>query len=489
MGVVNVLHISDLHRGKANQVRNPALLDSLISDLHYYMHDVSKIDIITVCGDLVQGVLSSEITRTDEIASQYSEAEAFISDLCAKLVGGCREKVVIVPGNHDMSWPHSESSMKPKNLALVSDERRSLVESLVKEAMIPESKTRWSWHDLCFMEIQDQTLYSRRMEQFCKFYDSFYEGRRSYSLAPEDQFSVYDYPDLDIAILGLNSCDCLDHCNTVGRFNPEALGKALMELKRTQYNSRVKIAVWHHGLYGPPLQSDYLDPLCAQNLIVNRFALGLHGHQHVPDFLTELGRFGYESKMLVVGAGTLCGIPEALPPGQMRNYNVISLDTETGEVRLYPREMKQSNFQTPVWGKKALPYSDDYPIVVKLIVSPQYSDSKTEDFRNVANAEELMGKTQYEEALVILETLNSTDEIVRRLLIECYFNLRKSERIIELCREPTSVLEAIYVLGAADDVDDRPLIAELLRHHIVSESDDPSLVELCRRLQRRIPND
>jgi len=492
MSTVNILQISDLHRGRTNQVRNAALLDSILSDLSYFMRDATPIHIIAVCGDLVQGVQGNAIECTEQIASQYREAKEFLTELCTEIVGGRKDRIVVVPGNHDVSWPHSYCSMHPKAIDLSSNQRKQLLETLVRESTMPDSKTRWSWHDLCFMEIHDDSLYSTRMEEFCKFYNSFYEGLRNFSLLPEDQFSIYDYPDLGVAVLGLNSCDSLDHCNHVGRFNPDALGKALRELKRSNFSSRIKIAIWHHGLGGPPYQTDYLDSLSAQNLIVNRFALGLHGHQHIPDFLAELGRFGHESRMLVVGTGTLCGAPEALPPGQMRGYNIISLDTSNGEIRLFPREMKQSNFETPVWGKKTLPYNDKYPIVTNLgaetmLVST--NRTRVEYFQEVAQAECLIGNRQYENAVRILKTLNGADPVVKRLLVECYFQMRQSNRIIELCREPTSIIEAIYVLSAAEDVDDRQLIKELLNNRLISTSNDPSLCELRRRLQGRIRND
>lgn len=123
MGKINILQISDLHRGRDNQVRNPALLDSISTDLRYNIPEVEKIDIIVVCGDIVQGVRSADITRVTEIDTQYGEASDFLTQLCDELVRGDKERVVIVPGNHDVSWPHSENSMIPKSMKLESDER------------------------------------------------------------------------------------------------------------------------------------------------------------------------------------------------------------------------------------------------------------------------------------------------------------------------------------------------------------------------------
>ena len=489
MGKINILQISDLHRSRANQVRTPALLDSIITDLLYQIHEVERIDIIAVCGDIVQGVRSADIARVSEIDTQYAEAIDFLVPLCDTFVEGDRERVVIVPGNHDVSWPHSENSMRVKSMNPESGERKLFIQGLIREMRAPEYMTRWSWDELCFMEIQEQSVYTKRMEQFRRFYNSFYKDLRPYSATPDSQFSIHDYPELNITVLGLNSCDSLDHCNPIGRFNPDALAKSLTELKRSRYNSRVKIAVWHHGLYGSPYQSDYLDPFSMQNLIVNRFSIGLHGHQHVPDFVAELGRFGHESKMLVIGTGTLCSTPETLPPGQMRNYNVISVDIDNESVSLYPREMKQSNFETPVWGKKYLPYTNIYPIVEK-IYTPQLpamqGASITDSFNAIADAEHLIGLKKYPKAVEILEKLNPSDDLVRRLLVECYSETGRHDRLVEILRQPSSVPEAIYVLDAADELNDKQLIKELLSNQTIAKSTDPALSELRKKLERRI---
>jgi predicted phosphodiesterase len=488
MAKINILQISDLHSSKANSVGNLALLDSIITDLQY-IDEVEKIDIIVVCGDIVQGIHSDDIKQIDEIDAQYAEASGFLTMLCDKFVEGDRERVVIVPGNHDISWPHSKNSMRMKPIEVESDKRKLFTRTFIREMRTPGSKTRWSWDELCFMEINQQDRYTKRLEQFCRFFDSFYNNPRTYSATPGSQFSIYDYPELNITVLGLNSCDSLDHCNAIGRFNPDALAKSMTELKKPEYNQRVKIAVWHHGLYGSPYRSDYLDPLAMQNLIANLFSVGLHGHQHIPDFLFEFGRFGYETKMIVVGTGTLSGPPAILPPGQMRSYNIISIDVENEHITLYPREMAQSSFENPVWKKKYLQYTNVYPIVEKLYANklPTGQSVLTVDtFKAIADAENFIGLGDYQKAIEILETLDPLDELARKLLVECYFELGKNDRIIEVLHNPSSVSEAIYVLGAADELNNIELIKELLRNPFVADSKDPALSELRKRLKRRI---
>ena len=489
MSELTILQIGDLHRGKANGVGNAALLDSILTDLKYNIPDVLPIDIVVVCGDIVQGVVARDLAAAEQLVPQYQEAESFLIDLSKELLNGNRERMVIVPGNHDISWAHSHCSMRKKDINTSTEGRRKLIHSLVQESRTPSSAIRWSWEDLKFMELHERSLYSQRMKYFCDFFNSFYNGTKTYELETGDQFIVYDYADLAVSVLGLNSCDCVDHCNLAARLNPDALAGAFMFLKKPQYAERTKIAVWHHGLAGQPHRTDYLDPLSVQGLIVNRFVLGLHGHQHVPDFMNEIGKFGYNSRMVVVGTGTLCGPTEALPTGQMRSYNVLRLDTNSGELELYPREMKESPYDSPVWGKKLLAYNDDYPIHAKLCQATEgprkAPESDTVLMKDLSVAEARIGASDYEGALEILHTMDRTNAMVRSFMVECYVQLHQHKNIVELCIKPTSVREAIYVLAAADELNDSELIGQLLDDDFIAAYDDPSLAQYRKKLQRR----
>jgi 3',5'-cyclic AMP phosphodiesterase CpdA len=44
---------------------------------------------------------------------QYKEAEEFISQLADSFVGGDRQRVVVIPGNHDVSLWHTVQSFRP----------------------------------------------------------------------------------------------------------------------------------------------------------------------------------------------------------------------------------------------------------------------------------------------------------------------------------------------------------------------------------------
>jgi len=93
MSELTILQIGDLHRGKANRVGNAALLDSILTDLKYHIPDVLPIDIVVVCGDIVQGVVARDLATAEQLVPQYQEAESFLIDLSKELLNGNRERM------------------------------------------------------------------------------------------------------------------------------------------------------------------------------------------------------------------------------------------------------------------------------------------------------------------------------------------------------------------------------------------------------------
>lgn len=107
MNKVSILHISDIHKGADMSLKT--LLDSLIRDRERWEEEgIKHPDYIVLSGDVVQGGATEEI-----IAGQYVEAESFLSELCKEFLGNDRERMIIVPGNHDLSWPYCDGCMEP----------------------------------------------------------------------------------------------------------------------------------------------------------------------------------------------------------------------------------------------------------------------------------------------------------------------------------------------------------------------------------------
>src|SRR5205823_5160066 len=107
---VSILHISDLHRDPDNPIRNDVLLDSLENDRRHYCAEetpsVRRPDLIIVSGDIIHGIKSDAPEPDKKLREQYHEALDFLNVLTDRFVAGDRGRVVIVPGNHDVSAYH-----------------------------------------------------------------------------------------------------------------------------------------------------------------------------------------------------------------------------------------------------------------------------------------------------------------------------------------------------------------------------------------------
>ena len=192
--MLTVLHLSDLHRDPKNRVKNNALLISLTNDLDRYTLEQPAIqapNVIVVSGDIIQGVKHDDPDPDTSLRTQYNEAKQFLTVLADRFVGGNKERIVIVPGNHDVSAPDFFSSIKPIDLTTdpvsFNDKKSQIIRSMYEA----NSTIRWSWDELSFYEIIDKDAYQRRFLAFSEFYTDFYENKRSYSLDEYNQFDIY----------------------------------------------------------------------------------------------------------------------------------------------------------------------------------------------------------------------------------------------------------------------------------------------------------
>ena len=109
---------------------------------------------------------------TKKLERQYSEAEGFLSQLAEALVDGDRNRIVIVPGNHDISYARSKESMRPLSIENLNSEAKK---HLVRQMFSENTKMRWSWDELRFYEIENDEVYRARLEAFATFYQRFYQ--------------------------------------------------------------------------------------------------------------------------------------------------------------------------------------------------------------------------------------------------------------------------------------------------------------------------
>lgn len=108
------------------RIRNDVLLDSLENDRrHYTAEQVQSPDLIIVSGDIIHGISADEPHPENKLREQYQEALDFLSRLADRFVNGDRGRVVIVPGNHDVSAYHFTKSLR--RIDILPDRKKDLV--------------------------------------------------------------------------------------------------------------------------------------------------------------------------------------------------------------------------------------------------------------------------------------------------------------------------------------------------------------------------
>lgn len=480
---LSVLQISDLHRDPSNPVNNTVLLDSLERDRDRYTSvDHGRItppSLIVVCGDIVHGVRHGVPEADTRLQDQYQEASDFLHELASRFVDGDKRRVVLVPGNHDVSDNTFRQSLQPVDI------KPGRASELVAQLFAPDTSLRWSWDDLAFSRIQDATVYRARLKAFAEFYTAFYDGHRPYSINPEKQFDVFEHPDVDLVIVGFSSCYNNDPLNRQGSIHPVAIAQASDKMRRLAYPAPpLRIAVWHHNIEGPPMVSDFMDPDVVQNLIDSGFSLGLHGHRHRPQVLhTRFQHGSPQRRITVVGAGTLCG-GSASRFG--RSYNVIEIDVSNENARLHVREMQNDDPRAPIWASRTLSpshtpwvnFSFDPP--PRPVVSPHYTTVL------LTKAQRLYDNKDYEGAAATLKRIANDDPLARRLLLQCLRETGDSEGIIDSFNPPHSPEETNVVMDALWAIGDRNRLAELLDTDLVRESTDPSVVDMRTKYAARL---
>jgi len=478
---LSILHISDLHRDRNNPLRNDVLLNSLYNDCrHFSVEQEPKVrapDLIIVSGDIIQGIKFDVEDPEKCLREQYREASEFLIKLSDRFVGGDRERVVIVPGNHDISAYHLHKSLELVDI--LSDRKKDLINELFR----PQSLLRWSWEDLKLYKIADDEIYRQRMAAFAEFYSTFYDGKRIYDLDPAKQIDVFDYPEYELTVVGFSSCYNNDLMNRQAAIHPCCIAEADEILSQPSYASRIRMAIWHHNTEGSPMLSDYMDSDLIQNLIDRGFTLGLHGHQHRPQFLDTRFRHGVDRKITVISAGTLCG-GASFRHG--RAYNVVELNTAERTGRLHVREMQNDNLLLPIWGQRSLPPNICPYLDFEYESPPPQSIQHNSATVVLIEAQKLHNAGKYEEAAEVIISVVQSDELARPLLLDCLIRLKDVDRLLAYFDPPASDAEAIHVMDALWSGGKRERLLELISLPIIAESDDPSVIEIRKKYSVRL---
>ncbi|NET85708.1 MAG: metallophosphoesterase [Moorea sp. SIO1F2] len=307
---MHILHLSDLHITTSEQ----AILwsNQLFQDLSYELQ-IPNLDALILSGDIANY----------STAEEYQAAQLFIDNL-RKDFPLDPEKIVLVPGNHDLNWELAEDGYDLRD--------RKKYQGKLKEGHYIKVTDE-------VIRVRDKAKYQQRFANFSQFYETI--KTEPYPL-DYDQQAIIDYlPEQNLLILGLNSAWELDHhFKTRASIHSGALSNALRKIGRNPdyRNCSLKIAVWHHPLYSEG-RDHITDQGFIEQLAVARFRFFLHGHIHKAQtslFRYDLSRGG--RKLDGICAGTFGAPTFELRSAYPWQYNLLKINDNQLTVHTRRRE-------------------------------------------------------------------------------------------------------------------------------------------------------
>lgn len=435
MKKISILHISDIHKGEGMSLKT--LLNSLIRDRERWEEEsIKQPDYIVLSGDVVQGGATEEV-----IAAQYSEAESFLSDLCKEFLGNHRERMIIVPGNHDVSWPFCDSCMEP-----VEVNPENMVQYCKHK---DEDGLRWEWKHTKLFKVKSMTDYSRRFDCFVDFYNRFYNGIRKYPNQPELEAFCLPFESDHVCFACFNSCYQNDRLNDAGAIHKDAIYSIENDLREYYNRGMLPIGVWHHNAYGGPYQSDYMSTEVLDKLLEHRIKIGLFGHQHKSQIAEEYSDLliSEESRkrLLLISSGTLYGGDGEQHRGIRRQFNIIELEMEHGEAKVLVHVREDGNNDVtsddPFWKAKSLPDGViTYHVKYKNVTDDEILRRIDDEARR--NNDFLKGIMN-----IRLSGIKSNDA---QKLMDTYLKVLDSKELLAILPEPETENQCFLIIGAID---------------------------------------
>ena len=444
----SILHISDLHRSTRDPIANDTLVAALLADRDRYVLETPEIpcpNAIVVSGDLVHGAARGADYHV-ELERQYEVTHDLLVRLADRFLDGDRRRVVIVPGNHDCCWNTAMSAM---HVVAPEDEPTNLESAL----LAPGSSYRWSWSERRLYSIGDTDLYRRRFDAYWHFVERFYDGANL--VWPIDRTRGFNLFDLDggrIVVAAFESLQGNDCYSPRGAIADGAVSRCDLELRDSGSRYRLRVAVWHHGTYGPPQRADYMDVAAVHEMIGVGFRLGMHGHQHYAQTAVQYLHQPHAA-LAVVGAGSLCAGGTELPRGIDRQYNIVAVNDDYNGARVHVREMGAGNQFTRthrggfgVDGMVTLRWT----LPADQMGRPIDLSSKA-DAEAVDAAEAAIRAGDGDGALRVLErTERSRPSYARRLFLKAAQMMDRLDLVVAATANPEDAGELVLLVGALE---------------------------------------
>lgn len=325
---MRILHLTDLHL----QVEHKDRLDRLWLGALRQIEQLGPIAFVVISGDVAH-------TAREE---EYHLALWFLEHCIDPLVGGKRERVIIVPGNHDVDW---EKPIGPdvKGAGLRNKKRNFLEHWETSSYRFPRNDTGGLGDGFAIERGQ----YRLRFENFQHFLDAYY-GRlpaphRTFALLTESDhshWSAHVFEAEGIAFYGINTCSHTDRFAQGVHLGSDLLGALGKRIKAKP--DLIKVGVWHHGLVAERGQRDFLCVKDLAALLNLQLSFGMHGHTHADDHADAWDRFRERLPILATGAfGS-----EELPAAKGNQFTV--LDVDAGYVHRRTYSFEQNHVWKPI---------------------------------------------------------------------------------------------------------------------------------------------
>lgn len=446
------MHISDLHRSPGDPISNTELIESLLADREVHqLNNIPRPDAVIVSGDLIWGATLGAPDYRENIRQQYAVAINFLVELTERFLNGDRSRVVITPGNHDCCWNTAKSAMK-----LVARDQEP--EDIGAQLRDRQAHLRWSWKDRRLYKIIDMETYRQRLDAYWDCVEDFYgQADLRIPLCRSRGFNVFELDDGKIAVVSFESQHENDHLSDQAYIPSDSISRCATFLRDRQFRGRLKVAVWHHGIAGPPMASDYLNVKSVLEMAGVGFRIGLHGHQHYADTSTQYIHLPETEAMAIVGAGSLCAGERDLPHSVNRQYNIVVIGDDYSRAHIYVREIVVANRFGASRDPRFVP---DGRFTVRWdpvtdIVGRAIDHDATEQRSAVLTAEQALKGGSPSSAADLLYALDlSNDPYARNLFVDATRAAGRFDDLVQILDPPKNVSELVELVQAHKEMGD-----------------------------------
>jgi predicted phosphodiesterase len=323
VNAITWLHLSDLHvRGTEGTV-DRVFLDKMLADISEQLdHNGLVPDAVFFTGDLAFSGQEEEYTMATTVLDDVLNA-------CG--LADRRDKLFIVPGNHDINRKAVKRSHKSVTADLLNPDRK------------PGEDNAYDRVNEFLSDDDERAWFFRKSQCFGQFIEAFYAGC-GIALDHKAYYSVraIEKGDHTVVVMGLNSAWLSFRDNEQGRLllGEQQACDAEEEAKEKWPKPRLYIALIHHPLYWLAEKDihrvqQHLPRLCD---------VLLRGHLHCPSYTVQ-STPDWHLHEFAAGASW---------KARWHAYNLIQLDLDSGEAFAITR------FQHPEfsveWGADSLTY-------------------------------------------------------------------------------------------------------------------------------------